>query len=259
MNKGVSQFKKLSSYERQKEIVNLLKKQFSVQFSELSSLFHVTEMTIRRDIEKLVDEGILHRTVGGAILNEIVQIDLVNRMKLMSEEKARIGKKAASLIQSKDVVYIDAGTTTLHLAKQIILQDITVITNAPNIALELQNRGVLTILLGGQLDNSTLSAIGPITLKNIEHMNFKRAFISTTGISVASGLTNANYFELEVKKLAIQNSQEVNIVADSSKFDKDSLVSFAELNEVNRIITDKSIPAELGRVCERLGIEVLVA
>ncbi|MER2106146.1 MAG: DeoR/GlpR family DNA-binding transcription regulator [Solibacillus sp.] len=261
MKKGKvhKQEKKLNPQERQQEIIKLLKNKSEVKFSELSKIFRVTEMTVRRDIEKLEEKKLLYRTVGGAILSPIKQLDLRDRMKLMMDEKIHIGKVAASLIKPNEAIFIDSGTTTIQISRQLKYKEITVITNAPKIALELQELRIPTILLGGQLEGSTLSVVGPIAETNLKDMKFHRAFIAASGVSSNNGLSNANYFELQIKKLVIERSQEVNVVIDSSKFESDSLVSFAKFDKIDRIITDRPLPQKLLNTCEKYNVEIIIA
>lgn len=250
--------KKMTSLERQKEILKLLENNKEVKFGDMSKIFDVTEMTIRRDIEKLEQKGAVYRTFGGAIMSPNKDITLKDRMGLMIAEKYQIGKTAASLIKPNEAIFIDSGTTTIQIARHLHLKSVTVITNAPQLAIELQEKSIPTILLGGQLLTSTISLIGPIAEENLKNMYFDRAFIAATGLTANSGLSNSNIFELNIKKLAMSQSKEVNVVLDSSKFEVESLASFASFGSISRLITDRNPPASILKVCENYRVELLV-
>ncbi|MNY45790.1 HTH-type transcriptional repressor GlcR [compost metagenome] len=118
-------------------------------------------------------------------------------------------------------------------------QNITVVTNALNIAAELQGKQISTIVIGGMLMDQTSTLVGPVATQALEKMAFNRAFIGTTGVSLKHGFSNSNMHESEIKRLAIQQASEVNVVMDHSKFGKQDLFSFASLKLVDRIITDQ--------------------
>ncbi|MNQ86462.1 Glucitol operon repressor [compost metagenome] len=210
-----------------------------VKLAELKAMFDVTEMTLRRDMEKLEQWGHIKRTFGGAIIvgNDIT---LLERTGVFIEEKVRIGKLAAQRIQPGESIFLDGGSTTLQVARFIPAnQNITVVTNALNIAAELQGKQISTIVIGGMLMDQTSTLVGPVATQALEKMAFNRAFIGTTGVSLKHGFSNSNMHESEIKRLAIQQASEVNVVMDHSKFGKQDLFSFASLKLVDRIITDQ--------------------
>lgn len=242
---------------RQQHIFDILTEEREVKISALKDDFAVTEMTIRRDLEKLEQLGYLRRTFGGAIS---VEKDIVfrERVGFMKEAKTRIGKKAADLIRSGESVFIDGGTTTVQIARFIKPNaGITVVTNAINVAGELQDKGITTIVTGGNLVEATFSLVGPLALDTISRMAFDRIFLGTTGFTNGHGFSNSNMHESEVKKTAIQQAGEVNIVLDHTKFGAKMLVSFATLQQVNRIITDQLPQADLLQDCHESGVEIM--
>ncbi|MFK4996849.1 DeoR/GlpR family DNA-binding transcription regulator [Bacillus sp. N9] len=177
----------------------------------------------------------------------------------MIEEKMKIAKIATSLIKEGEAVFLDSGTTTAQIARYLTPKSVnTVITNSPQIALELQEKSISTILLGGQLLESTSSLVGPIAEENLRNMTFDRAFIGATGFSVNAGFSNSNVFEIQIKKMAIQQSKEVNVVIDSSKFGVESLVSLVSLDGIDRLITGKQPNKEVLELLNKSGVEILV-
>jgi DeoR family transcriptional regulator, fructose operon transcriptional repressor len=250
---------KMKSDERQNEILALLMAKTEVKFSEMSKFFGVTEMTIRRDIERLEAKGLVLRTFGGAIMAPSRDTAVKDRKALMISEKERIGKAAASLIGHDEAIFIDAGTTTAEIARNIHQRSITVVTNAPQHAIDLQERSIPTILLGGHLHESTISLVGPITEENLRKMSFDRVFIAATGVSVSVGFSNSNIFEIPIKKLAMSQAKEINIVLDSSKFEVDSLAQITNFAQVDRLITDCEPPKRILEACQNNRVEVMVA
>ena len=245
--------------KRQQKIFKMLEKNFEVKIADLSEHFGVTEMTIRRDLEKMEKMGLLKRTFGGAIL--VVKEDTIRlRNSIHYEEKVRIGKKAAELIRDGESIFIDGGSTTLQIARHLSpSKQITVVTNALNVAAELLDKGVTTLLTGGILMNSTASMVGPIAYATLSTMAFDRAFLGASGVSDVHGYSNSNNYETEIKKLVISCANEVNIVVDHSKFGVKSLFSFADLSQADRIITD-AMPAEsLQFACSESNVLIEIA
>jgi DeoR family transcriptional regulator of aga operon/DeoR family fructose operon transcriptional repressor len=244
--------------ERQEQIVDMLIRDGEVKIAELSRLFDVTEMTIRRDLEKLERLQLLRRTIGGGIPAVSRDLPVWDRSVVLPEAKAAIGRAAAALIKPGEAVFFDAGTTTVQVARWIPKEsDITVVTNALNVAAELLGKRVQTIVVGGLLREATSSLVGPLALEAIERMAFDRAFLGATGLTLEHGFSNSNVFEAELKRLVVAKAAEVNMLIDHSKFGVLSLASFAELPQVHRIITDRTPPESFVRACEDAGVELV--
>jgi len=244
--------------ERQRQILDMLVAQKEIKLSYLKEQFDVTEMTLRRDLEKLEQSGHLRRIFGGAILVES-DIALRDRLGVMTQEKEKIGKEAASLILPGESVFIDAGTTPLQVARFMRAEyRNTVVTNSLNIVSELQNKGISTIVIGGNVLDTTNSLVGPIAVNTLSTMVYDRVFLGATGLTVNHGFSNSNIHETEVKKIAIQQTGDVNILIDHTKFDMKGLTSFATLGQVNRIISDQSPSQSLIEGCKENNVEIIV-
>ncbi|MFC0333788.1 DeoR/GlpR family DNA-binding transcription regulator [Paenibacillus sepulcri] len=244
--------------DRQQQILERLNAEGEVKIAELREAFAVTEMTIRRDLEKLEAAGHAKRTFGGAIVfgNDIA---LQERAGYMTEEKRRIGKRAAERVLPGESVFIDGGSTTLQVARYLkSAAGITVVTNALNVAAELTGKQIPVIVTGGTLLDATASLVGPIAAGTVAGMAFDRAFLGTSGVSLLHGFSNSNMYEAEIKKLAIRQSAEVNVVLDHSKFGEKELVSFAAFTEVHRIITEELPQGELAGVFQEAGVEIML-
>lgn len=244
--------------ERQLRILELLEADGEVRIGDLRSLLGVTEMTIRRDLEKLEGSGQVRRIFGGAILLG-KDVALQERSGLMGEEKVRIGRYAAGLIQPGESVFIDGGTTTFEVARAIRQGiNVTAVTNALNVAQELQARGIPTIVSGGMIWEATSTLIGPFAVQHIGSMAYDRIFLGATGFSSRHGFSNSNMHEAEIKKTAMRQAAEVNVVADHTKFEAKDLLLFAAASEVHRVITDAMPKEEAALALREGGAEIVV-
>lgn len=245
--------------ERQQQMMEQLNAWGEIKVIELKDRFDVTEMTIRRDLEKLEKLGLAKRTFGGAILAS-KDVALQERTTLMAEQKQRIGRLAASLVQSGDSIFIDGGTTTLEVARHLPVQaQITVVTNAINVAAVLAERKIPTIVAGGVLVETTNSMVGPMAVETISRMAFDKIFLGSTGINPEHGYSNSNMYEAEIKRFAIQKTKEAYVVMDHTKFGARVLFSFAELSQVYTLITDQMPESDLVNAIQSTGSEILVA
>ncbi|MEK8128328.1 DeoR/GlpR family DNA-binding transcription regulator [Paenibacillus filicis] len=243
---------------RQQQILERMALDGEVKLVELKAMFDVTEMTLRRDLEKLELAGLLRRTFGGAILigNDIA---LKDRTGVMMEEKMRMGQRAAASLQAGESVFIDGGSTTLQIARFLQPEmDITVITNALNIATELLNKQIPTIVVGGMLVNRTATMVGPMTASWLGTMAIDRVFVGTTGLSVKHGFSNSNMHETEIKRLVIRQAAEVNVMMDHTKLGMQDLFSFATIGEVNRLFTDREPAGELAAALRKESVELVL-
>lgn len=244
---------------RQQEILNQLISNGEVKISGLRGMFNVSEMTLRRDLEKLEQAGQVKRTFGGAILTGR-DIELNKRTEIFIEEKIKIGRMAARFVQQGDSIFIDGGSTTSQLARLLKPDlDITVVTNALNIAVELQGKHISTIVVGGALMEKTSTLVGPNAIEMISRMAFHRIFLGSTGLTISHGFSNSNMHEAEIKRLAMRQASEVNIMLDHTKFGLKSLFSFAEFSAVDRIITDRLPEQEFLEECRNNEVEVVAS
>ncbi|RAP75008.1 DeoR/GlpR family DNA-binding transcription regulator [Paenibacillus montanisoli] len=245
--------------ERQKQLLELLESSGEVKVAGLKETFGVTEMTVRRDLEKLELAGYVKRTFGGAILASR-DVALQERSFVMTDEKNRIGRAAAALVQENDSIFIDGGTTTLYVARHLKAgKNITVVTNALNIALELLEKGITTVVTGGMAMEATSTLVGPGTVEAIGKMAFDRVFLGSTGITAKHGFSNSNMYEAEIKRTAIKQAAEVNVVVDRTKFGAKELFSFASLHEAHRVVCDRLPEQDLLEACRESGLELLEA
>ncbi len=244
---------------RQYKIYNLLKIEEDVKVNDLAKKFDVAEMTIRRDLEKLEDQGLVKRTFGGAILSANTDITFNHRKTLYVKEKQSIGYSAAQYIQNGDSIFVDAGTTTSHLSRYLSNNlAISLVTNGVNIVSHIHDSNKEKILLGGIYRDSTRSLVGPITQSHLENLYFDKAFLSASGFSVEKGFTNSNSLEVQIKQKVMKQSNEVNLLIDSSKFEKNNLHKIGDLHDIHRIFTEKMPPDSQKIVIKKLGVELVI-
>ncbi len=221
--------------------MNEIDRKSLVYVSELVKDLDTSESTIRRDLNFLHKQGKLKKVHGGATaLDKFINTkdDLLStRESLNIDEKLEIAKYAANLIKENDFVYIDAGTTTDLMIEFINEKEAVYITNGINQAKKLINKGLTTYILGGEIKESTEAIIGVEAINTLKRYNFNKGFFGTNGISKDRGYTTPDISEALVKQEALRRTREAYIMADNSKFDEISCVTFGELEDATIITT----------------------
>jgi DeoR/GlpR family transcriptional regulator of sugar metabolism len=231
--------------QRRDKILALIREDGQAKVADLSKIFKVTEVTIRQDLERLEQDGLIRREHGGAILNQqrdgIGELQLVNQQNM--EAKRAIAAEAMKLIHDGDVVILDSGSTTTEIAKLMTgFHNLQVITNALNIAMILgKERGINLNVTGGEFKSPTLSLTGDKAAQYFEGIHADKVFLATAGISLKAGLTYPSLSDLVVKKAMIESADTVYLVADSTKIGKSSFASLGALSMIDYIITDSNI------------------
>jgi len=250
--------------QRREKILELIREDGHAKVLDLSRIFKVTEVTIRQDLERLDKEGLIHREHGGAVLIDIgtrVQnISLQNSQKNIAE-KMMIARKAASFIENGDTIILDSGSTTTEIAKLIVdYQELTVITNALNIALILgAHPNINLVVTGGEFKAPTLSLTGQKAADFFYNLNVDKLFLATAGITLKSGLTYPSISDICVKRAMIESANEVYLVADSSKIGINSFASLGALSLMNLLITDSKITKENAEMFKNNDIAYIIA
>ena len=245
--------------ERHRQILKLLGEAGRLSVVELSRQFSVSEVTIRSDLQTLADQNLLTRTHGGAVpSNQAVSIlPLEARLQLKKEEKQRIGRAAAEMVADGDAIFLDTSSTTLAIAKNLKQHHyLTIITNSLAVAQEMLDApGVAVVMPGGRLRRDTASLVGTDGLEMLRKYNIQKGFFGTHGITIADGLTDVSSDEANVKRPIARLCRQVIAVFDATKWGKVGLASFAQLEQINRIISDDA-PPDLAREIRSLGIEI---
>lgn len=233
----------------------------SVEF--LSGELAVSDMTIRRDLQRLAQRGRIVRNHGGATATEEVlfEFQFLNRFQHHREQKDRIGELAASLIEDGQSVMLDSGTTTLSLARHLLKRwGLAVITTSLPIAAALQQAaGVETILLGGMVRRDAPDLGGPLTESNLESLRADLAFVGADGIGTDGELYNSSMSVGRMLGKMVSRANAVYVVADSSKIGRTALSRFGNARDFQGLITDSAIaPADLTAL-RQAGVRILLA
>ncbi len=228
--------------ERRNAILSKLFTDGKVIVSELSAEFDVTEETIRRDLEKLDNEGLAKKTYGGAVAVQNYSADLPHsvRKRANVEQKQKIAEKVSALISDGDCIMLDSSSTALYVTNYIKnLKNITLITNSVEVLIELADKDDWNIFsTGGKLKRGSLSLVGPSAEKMITGFHVDYAICSSKGIDLDMGITDSNEKDSEIKRAIFASAQHKILAVDSSKFDKISLVRVCELSDADIIVTD---------------------
>lgn len=250
--------------ERRREILKLIEKTGRATVDDLAKKFHVSQVTIRADLDALSSIGALVRSRGGAVRALSPKQDVPLRFKktLHHAEKVRIGHAAAQLIRPYQTVILDSGTTTAEVAmelKQAPLEGLTVITHALNIAVELADAPRISlILIGGVLRHVSCSCVGPQAERMLGDIHADHFFLAVDGLDLEGGLSTPDILEAQLNTLMMCRAKEVTVVADASKFGRRSLSTIGDLSRVHRVITDDRVAQDTADGLRKLGIEVVI-
>ncbi len=253
----------LSRHQRQARILELLGHDGYTSVLDLSQLFDVSDMTIRRDLSELHRMGLISRHHGGARMaleRGDTEWPLQLREREHLAEKKNIGKVAATYVQDGDVVILDAGTTTLQVARNLTQNRLTVVSNFLPILYELSNRpNISLIATGGTLYADNQCFIGPFAVDTIHKINANVAIMGTSCLSLKKGLTNRNIGEAEVKQAMIESAEKVILVMDSGKMNRNTLATVGPLEIVDVLVTDDGLSTADRAAIEACGVKVVIA
>lgn len=228
--------------QRFEEILKLLEQKGTVTVQELKELLDASESTIRRDLTTLHENGRLIKVFGGAVALEAhmhtKDVQVSDRTNVNREEKIRIARYGASLIQADDFVYLDAGTTTGYMIDFIEEKQAVYVTNGVSHAQRLAARGFQVLLLGGELKSSTEAVIGSTALFMLQKYHFTIGFWGTNGVNKKSGFTTPDHNEAMVKQVSMEQTERKYILCDHDKFNQVSTVTFGSLED-GVILTDR--------------------
>ena len=236
----------LSIAERHKLIIEALSKDGFVAVENLSTQLDVTSVTIRKDLRQLEKKGLLYRTHGGAspISPHIVERNVVEKEKINIEQKKRIGIAAAKLIEEKDSIILNSGSTICEFAKNILTQNsLTIVTSSVTATLILSEvDNINLLLLGGRFRKSSMSVIGNYSTGLLSNITCTKCFLGVDGIDIDFGITTSNIEEAELNKSMMNVSIRTIVLCDSSKFRNKGFAKICDIDDVDIIITDSGIP-----------------
>ena len=246
--------------ERRRAILEILNREGRVLVLDLAKRFTTSQVTIRKDLEDLHAHGLIHRTHGGALPAREGALEdptLREKEKLHRKEKLRIAEAAARLVQEGQVVILDSGTTTTAIARALRhFHNLTIVTNAVNIAAELSGTAVEVILTGGTLRKNSFSLVGPIAEETLHRLNADLLFLGVDGFDVQYGLSTPNLLEAKVNRVMVEVAKRTVAACDSSKFGRRSLSLIAPPQALHEVITDRGAPKSDVKMLKKAGIEV---
>lgn len=253
---------------RKAEIAAFVDEVDQVTVAMLSSRFGVSSDTIRRDLDQLDADGILVRTHGGAVSSMAMiatEKKLDVRMQLHTSAKEKIGALAATLVDNASVIMINAGTTSLALARHLRNhRELTIATNNLRIPAEVSPKAINDLyLFGGAVRLAGQSTVGPVSFRvagrNADlELHCDLALISVGAVSADAGYSTSNVAEAVMMGEMISRASRVAILADSSKFGPPLFAQVAELARADYLVTDEAPPPELAAALHRAGVEVLL-
>ncbi len=234
--------------ERQSAIIEYLTDKGFASVATLAQEFRVSEMTIRRDLTELEMQRVLQRTYGGATVYDpaFFEVSLQTKTTQFVEEKRRIGKAAADLVEDGDIVILDAGSTTMLVAKYLKTKRITVITNALNIAADLSDcPNIELYIVGGHLRQGVLAIVGPETSAFFENIRADKLFLGVDGVDITGGVMVPELNEAHTKRAMTKSAKEIIVVADHSKIGRSTLCTIIPLSKVTTLITGREADSSL--------------
>lgn len=248
--------------ERRRHILSLVQSQGRVLVGELSRTLGISQITIRKDLEHLQSRGLIQRTHGGALRMQsgaLFDPSLQEKQKQHSQEKQRIADEAAKMVQEGQCVMLDSGTTTTAVAHALKrYSQLTLITNAVNIAAELTNTNFEVILIGGTLRKNSFSLVGPLAEDVLNEMHADILFLGVDGFDVETGITTPNFLESRVNRAMVKAARRVVVVCDSAKFNRRSLSRIVPTSAIHCVITDKNIPREAEDALRSQNVELIL-
>jgi len=252
--------------ERKVIILDMLNNSSMVYVNDLADILNASKETIRRDLKRMEEDGVLRRTHGGAVslkqADSNVEDPFMIRAIQLHKEKELLCKKAAEIVVDGDTIFIDNSSTTLNILKYIEKSHhVTILTNSIRLLLEsvqLANSNLTLIASGGIFRPSNYSLTGTLADDWVKNFRPNKVFFSCNGIRNNSGLTDGGIFETDVKRAMIKNSQSTYLLADHTKFGKEGPIFLVGLPDIDYIITDEMVDSETQQSLQTSSVTLLV-
>lgn len=255
---------KKSTVARRAKILEELEKHGQVSVKDLCEMFDISGVTIRNDLKHLEQQNMLIRARGGAIKTKgygvVNELSINEKQNEHRAEKLRIANAARKLIEDGDTIVLDSGSTTTEIAKSLSrFEDLTIITNALNIASVLSEYERFNVFMpGGALNRKSLSLIGVIANENYNRFYCDKLFLGADGFDTMSGLSTQNTEEAHLNQIMLKIAKKVIVVTDSSKFNRRRFAHIAPLSAIDVVVTDSGISEENKARLENSGVQVIV-
>ncbi len=255
---------RLLAEERRRKIVEIVEQSGRVTVGDIVNGLSVSAVTARSDLDALSSAGMIVRSHGGGVRPPEAARDYPVDFKatLHRAEKQRIGEAAARLVRSNETIILDSGSTTAAIARQLKharLHNVTVITNALNIAIELLDAsGISLIMIGGLLRQISRSFVGPHAEQILREFHADRLFLAVDGFDLENGPSTPDILEAQLNGLMMDVARETTVVTDSSKLGRRSLSRIGSADRIHRLITDTDAPKEFLAALGTRGVEVII-
>ncbi len=248
--------------ERQDKLLQYINKKKKATIDQLADELGVSKVTVRRDISAISEKGLIIKTHGGVMALDSSlshEIPFANKSVINIEEKKRIGRLAASLIEDKDIIILDSGSTTLEVAKSVEAKEVTALTHDINIATEsIHKNNINLIVSGGVLDKSVYTLTGNQTVDFYRKVHVNKTFLGCDAIDFEFGISNRTMEEVGIKRAIMDSADEIIVVTDSSKFSRRVFFFLCDVSSINKLVIDKIKEIDKNRLEDR-GVEVLIA
>ena len=245
--------------ERRNEILMKLQAERRVVVSELSQLYDVSEETIRRDLEKLVTEGVAITRYGGAVINENANLEVPFNIRKNYNVigKQKIAEQIAAMVKDGESLMLDASSTAVYIAKALKeKKNLTVITNSIEIIVELMDMPEWKVLsTGGLSREGSFALVGPQTDKMLKSYHVDKAVISCKGFDLESGITDSDELHANNKITMLGAAGKKILAVDKSKFDKTAFTAIGALDDITTVVTDEEPDRRWLQAFEEAGIE----
>ena len=234
--------------KRQQNIMEYLLSRYSITIKEAAELCQVSESTARRDLDEMASQGLIERTHGGAVIERGTGLEkeYSEKMKLMIPEKTQIASAAAGLIRNGNSIFLDSGTTTLLLAKQLqMYKNLTVITHNLDIAYHVKLDQTSSLVVTGGIRRDGYNVlVGEIAEEMVNKLSVDFAFLGADAINPKWGVFDSSFLELGIKRSGIASARRRILLCDHTKFMRKALTKICDIEEFDTLITDEGVPEE---------------
>ena len=244
---------------RLEELRQYIRQNKTVSITDITDHFHISMSTVRRDLSALLEEREFKKVYGGICVDNMRAVPIEERMSTLSEEKRMIGALAANQASDGDVVFLDAGSTIPYIVEGLAQKkDITIVTNSlPVLNYAAGHPSLRVIVLGGNLNDRLVSFVSYPVDRRLDRINIDVAFMSATGVSLRSGLSIYEYDAISVKEVVIKRGAKIVLLADHSKFGVSATWSYAALDKLTCVVTDRQPPEEFLEEFAKNGTQVI--
>lgn len=246
--------------ERQSKLIKLVNIYQKIEVSRLAELLDVSQVTIRKDLDHLEDEGLLTREHGYALIKNANDIN--TRLTINYDTKLKVATKAAEMVSDGETVMLESGSTCALLAEQLakLKKDVTIITNSAYIAIRIRELPIRkVILLGGEYQKEYQGMVGPLVRKCAKEFFVDKFFVGTDGFIPEAGFTCDDLMRVETMKYMENSANRTIILADSSKFSQKGVVVQSTFAEIDTLCTDSGVSQEVVDILTRNNIHVEIA